>query len=172
MAEMKGKYIVQAISFPDPELLELAKATAKAQRRSLSNYVCGLLEKDLKAAPELALNEPAGRYQPAGNPGGERSSPAPAPLQSYSAKPKVAPETSALNQIIKRGAEAAWPNKFNSDEAGRANNPSPSAVEVIEAAAAGKPAAAIAAPPGSTRPPKPATRRRSSPPKPVSKHAT
>ena len=40
-------YRVQSVSFPDERLLTAAQAEAKTQRRSLSNYVCGLIEKDL-----------------------------------------------------------------------------------------------------------------------------
>lgn len=40
-------YRVQSVSFPDERLLEAAQVEAKAQRRSLSNYVCGLIEDDL-----------------------------------------------------------------------------------------------------------------------------
>lgn len=43
-------YINKSIYFSDPALLEAAIAKAKAQRRSLSNYICGLLEADLDSA--------------------------------------------------------------------------------------------------------------------------
>jgi hypothetical protein len=43
-----SKYKVQGISFPDEELFVAAIRKAKSQRRSLSNYICGLLEADLK----------------------------------------------------------------------------------------------------------------------------
>lgn len=60
----KNEYKVQSISFPDVGLLEAAKAKAKANRWSLSNYICSLMEEDLGwhagrvAAPTgTALNE-------------------------------------------------------------------------------------------------------------------
>jgi len=40
-------YRVQSVSFPDERLLAAAQVEAKTQRRSLSNYVCGLIEDDL-----------------------------------------------------------------------------------------------------------------------------
>jgi hypothetical protein len=68
---MKKKYLVQGISFPDENLFQAAKARAASQRRTLSNYICGLLEADLQGAgrggrviypsahePQM-LNEPA-----------------------------------------------------------------------------------------------------------------
>ncbi len=44
---MSKKYRVQGISFPDEQVYLAAKAKAAAQRRTLSNYICGLLEADL-----------------------------------------------------------------------------------------------------------------------------
>jgi hypothetical protein len=45
----KTKYLVSAISFSgQEELYEAAKRKAKTLRRSFSNYVCGLIEADLK----------------------------------------------------------------------------------------------------------------------------
>ena len=45
-------YRVQSVSFPDERLLHAAQVKAKAQRRSLSNYVCGLIEADLGWDPD------------------------------------------------------------------------------------------------------------------------
>ena len=55
----KDGYVRQGISFPDAALLEKAKARARAERRSLSNYLCGLLEKDLAAASPMHDQQPA-----------------------------------------------------------------------------------------------------------------
>jgi len=45
---VKPKYRVQGISFPDEALYEAAVKEAKTRRRSLSNYICGLIEADLE----------------------------------------------------------------------------------------------------------------------------
>lgn len=47
-------YRVQSVSFPDERLLFAAQVEAKNQRRSLSNYVCGLIEADLGWNPDKA----------------------------------------------------------------------------------------------------------------------
>ncbi len=52
------KYRVQGISFPDEELFVAALRKARSQRRSLSNYICGLLEADLQNSGH-ALREEA-----------------------------------------------------------------------------------------------------------------
>lgn len=60
---MANKYKVIGISFSGMEdLLEMAKARARRQRRSFSNYVTGLIEEDLKSVGVVidhaaALNE-------------------------------------------------------------------------------------------------------------------
>ena len=58
----KQKYHVQGISFPDEELLNKAKERASLQRRSLSNYICGLIEADLlsplKSYPPIDTRTP------------------------------------------------------------------------------------------------------------------
>ena len=46
----KSPYKVQGISFPDPALFAAAKTKAAADRRSLSNYIVGLIENDLRSA--------------------------------------------------------------------------------------------------------------------------
>lgn len=46
----------KGISFPDENLLNAARAKAKAEGRSLSNYICRLIELDL-ASRQLALHE-------------------------------------------------------------------------------------------------------------------
>jgi hypothetical protein len=47
---VSGKYPTTGISIPDKELLMAARAKAKSQGRSLSNYIVRLLEKDLEDA--------------------------------------------------------------------------------------------------------------------------
>ena len=64
MRKEKPKYRVQGISFPDEALYLAAVEKARAQRRSLSNYICGLLEEDIRNAEleehrENALNDAA-----------------------------------------------------------------------------------------------------------------
>lgn len=41
------QYVTRSLSFPDEALLNLGLAKAKAERRTFSNYVCGLIEEDL-----------------------------------------------------------------------------------------------------------------------------
>ena len=48
MSSPKKKYRVQGISFPDEELYLAALAKAKNDGRSLSNYICRLLEADIR----------------------------------------------------------------------------------------------------------------------------
>ena len=43
------KTVGVSIPFKDLEILRLAKAKAQRERRSFSNYVCGLIETDLAA---------------------------------------------------------------------------------------------------------------------------
>lgn len=50
------KYEVRGISFPDKTLLEYAREQAKAENRSLSNWVCGLIREHRDR--QLRLNEP------------------------------------------------------------------------------------------------------------------
>ena len=54
-------YRVQSVSFPDERLLFAAQKKAKEQRRSLSNYVCGLIENDLGWDPDAEPPLPADR---------------------------------------------------------------------------------------------------------------
>ena len=46
---MVMKYNLASVSIPDKKLEAAARAKAKAQRRSFSNYICCLIEADLKA---------------------------------------------------------------------------------------------------------------------------
>ena len=48
---MKQKYNTVGVSIPDKHLEQAAKARAQTLRRSFSNYVVGLIEADLRAAP-------------------------------------------------------------------------------------------------------------------------
>jgi hypothetical protein len=41
---MIKKYVTTGVSFPDPELLEMVKKAARDEGRSLSNFVCRVLE--------------------------------------------------------------------------------------------------------------------------------
>lgn len=47
---MKSQYPKISVSIPDERVIALAKAKAKQQRRSVSNYIAGLIEADLAAA--------------------------------------------------------------------------------------------------------------------------
>jgi hypothetical protein len=47
---VKPKYNTVGVSIPDKQLELAAKAKAKSQRRSLSNYIVGLIEADLMAS--------------------------------------------------------------------------------------------------------------------------
>ena len=71
-------YRVQSISFPDERLLYAAQVQAKAQRRSLSNYVCGLIETDLnwdadKADAAERQSKTKTNARPAGSRAGQRT---------------------------------------------------------------------------------------------------
>jgi len=60
-AAMTKKYPTHGISWPDPALLEAARAKAKADGRGLSNYIRRLIELDLasmKDAPNPAALPP------------------------------------------------------------------------------------------------------------------
>lgn len=58
----KKRYLTTAVSFSGQEkLLEAAKAKALSQRRSLSNYICCLIEEDLRRSSSAPENICAGK---------------------------------------------------------------------------------------------------------------
>ena len=56
---MRKKNHVQSVSFPDEELLAAVRARAKAEGRSLSNYIARLIERDLGWETKVTAVPPA-----------------------------------------------------------------------------------------------------------------
>ena len=93
---MPKKYPTQTVSIPDLELLAAAKVKAKSQGRSLSNYLCRLLEADLRAA---------GTYPPLENQGSFKVQETPA-SSIHECNPSSVAKV-VLHPLIEQGHQAA-----------------------------------------------------------------
>lgn len=98
---------VQGISFPDEELLVAAMRKAKILRRSLSNYICGLVEADLVAAGIQSGDE----FKESSPPAGPEKVIAAGPPVSYSqmVRKKANSTASAVRDAYYSGAARKRP---------------------------------------------------------------